>query len=66
MDYEFLKKLYLKEQDVAEMTGKAVSSLRNERHLRKGIPYLKVGGRSIRYMFQDVQDYMEARRISFE
>jgi hypothetical protein len=63
---ELLKKPYLNEVEAAELTGRAVSTLRNERHLRRGIPYLKVGRRSIRYKMEDVLSFMEGRRITFE
>lgn len=62
---ELLSKKYLNERQVSEITGRAVSTLRNERFLRKGLPYLKIGGRSIRYKTEDVLAYMEKRRISF-
>lgn len=62
---ELLKKPYLNETETAALTGRAVPTLRNERHLRRGLPYLKIGGRSIRYKLQDVIAYMEGRRISF-
>jgi hypothetical protein len=62
---ELLKKPYLNEVEVAALTGRAVSTLRNERHLRRGIPYLKVGRRSIRYKAEDIKSFMEARRITF-
>lgn len=63
---EFLKKPYLNEKEVAALTGRAVFTLRNERHLRRGLPYLKIGRRSVRYKVEDVVAYMEARRISFD
>lgn len=63
---ELLKKPYLNEAEVAAITGRAVSTLRNERHLCRGLSYLKVGGRSIRYKLQDVLIYMEKQRISFD
>lgn len=62
---ELLEKPYLSEKDVAAITGRAVSTLRNERFTRKGLPYLKIGGRSIRYKTEDVVAYMEGRRITF-
>jgi len=62
---ELLEKKYLNEKEVAAVTGRAVSTLRNERFMRKGLPYLKIGGRSIRYKNEDVISYMEGRRISF-
>ena len=63
---ELLEKTYLNEKDVAAITGRAISTLRNERFLRRGLPYLKIGGRSIRYRSQDVIAYMESRLITFD
>jgi hypothetical protein len=63
---ELLRKPYLNEMEVAAVTGRALSTLRNERFLRRGLPYLRVGGRSIRYKLEDVLAFMESRRISFE
>jgi predicted DNA-binding transcriptional regulator AlpA len=63
---QMLEKPYLNEKEVAQVTGRAVSTLRNERFMRRGLPYLKVGGRSIRYKTEDVIAFMEGRRISFE
>lgn len=63
---ELLKKPYLNETETAQLTGRAVSTLRNERFLRRGLPYLRVGGRSIRYKLDDVLSFMEGRRITFE
>jgi hypothetical protein len=62
---ELLKKPYLNEIETAAITGRAVSTLRNERHLRRGFPYLKIGHRSIRYRTADIVAAMEARRITF-
>ena len=61
-----LTKPYLNEFEAAAITGRAVSTLRNERFLRKGLPYLKVGKRSIRYKTADLVATMEERRISFD
>ncbi len=63
---ELLKKPFLNEKETAELTGRAISTLRNERHLQRGIPYLKVSRRTIRYRLDDVISFMEARRISFD
>lgn len=63
---ELRKRPYLNEKEVAALTGRSVHTLRNERHLRRGIPYCKISIRSIRYRNQDVSEFMEARRISFE
>jgi hypothetical protein len=53
------------EHQVARILGKSVQTLRNERHLRKGCPYLKLG-RSVRYRIEDVIGYMEKHRIDPE
>jgi predicted DNA-binding transcriptional regulator AlpA len=53
---------YLKEEEVSRLTGVALPTLRNTRHMGRGIPYCKVG-RSVRYCWQDVIDFMEARKI---
>lgn len=62
---ELIKKPFLNEFEVAAITGRAVSTLRNDRHLRRGLPYLKVSKRSIRYRTPDVMNFMEARPITF-
>jgi len=64
--YEFLKKPFLNEKETSKLTGRALSTLRNERHMRRGIPYLKVSQRTIRYKLEDVLSFMESRRITFE
>jgi len=61
-----LKKPYLNEVEAAAVTNRAVSTLRNDRHLRRGLPYLKIGKRAIRYKTAEVIAMMEARRISFD
>ena len=53
---------YIDEKKVSAITGRSLSTLRNDRHLRRGIPYIKIRG-SVRYCFEDVISYMEARRI---
>jgi predicted DNA-binding transcriptional regulator AlpA len=63
---QMLEKPYLNEKEVSAITGRAISTLRNERFLRRGLPYLKIGGRSIRYRSQDVIAYMESRLIIFD
>ncbi|WP_339137136.1 MAG: helix-turn-helix domain-containing protein [Candidatus Electrothrix sp. GW3-4] len=53
---------WITEKDVAEMTGRAVQTLRNDRCKCKGIPYSKIGA-SIRYKVEDVVSFMEGHRI---
>ncbi len=57
-------KRYLPEKSVSEMTGIAIPTLRNHRHLRKGIPYIKVG-RKVLYDVLDVDNHMENHKIIF-
>ena len=56
------KDKYLKEKEVAEITGRSVFTLRNDRFKQQGIPYVK-NSRQVRYSLQDVLAYMEARKI---
>ena len=62
---ELRNKPYLNEEEVAASTGKAVSSLRNDRFLRRGIPYLK-DGRRVMYLAPDVFNRMERHYITFD
>jgi hypothetical protein len=62
---DLLNKPFLNECEVSALTGRALSTLRNDRFYRRGINYLKVGGRSIRYRTPDVINFMEARPITF-
>ena len=63
---ELLNKPYLDEKEVSAITNRALSTLRNERFMRKGLPYYKIGERSVRYKTEDVISYMEGRRITFD
>lgn len=56
---------YLNEQQVSAMTGISLSKLRNDRFYRQGLPYYKVG-KSVRYGYDDVKQFMESCKISFE
>lgn len=56
---------YVDEHHVARVTGRALSTLRNERALGRGIPYYKIGS-SVRYLLADVYEFMESRRVETE
>jgi predicted DNA-binding transcriptional regulator AlpA len=56
---------YLTEQEVAALTGRAVQSLRNDRHRGRGFPYRKIG-RSVRYSLSEILTTMENQRIETE
>ena len=54
---------YLTEVEVSQITGLALSTLRNTRFQCRGLPYVKIG-RAVRYDLRDVVRYMEARKIT--
>jgi hypothetical protein len=56
---------YLNETEVGHLTKRALSTLRNERFNRRGIPYIKIG-KSVRYNKKDVIDFMEQRKVFTE
>jgi len=60
-----IKPQYLTERQVAEITSIAVQTLRNDRHLGRGIPYVKLD-KSVRYNLADAIQYMERRKIQTE
>jgi hypothetical protein len=55
-------KIYINEYEVSKITGRAVQTLRNDRHKRRGIPYYKLG-RSVRYLAEEVYSFVERHRI---
>jgi predicted DNA-binding transcriptional regulator AlpA len=59
------EQILVNEHEAAKRTGKAVQSLRNDRHNRRGLPYVKLG-RSVRYSLADIDSYIRAHRISFD
>jgi len=64
MNENDLNKLqYVTEVVVSQITGRALSTLRGDRHKGCGIPYYKMG-KSVRYRLSDVYAYMEDRRIN--
>lgn len=56
---------YLTEQEVSEITARALSTLRNDRFHKRNLPYYKLG-RSVRYKLEDVVEYMESRKVETE
>ena len=55
----------LDEHQTSRVVLRAVQSLRNDRHMRRGIPYCKIG-RSVRYLLSDIQAYLEKNRVDPE
>lgn len=56
--------IWLTEKQVALLTSLSVSTLRNHRQRRMGIPYVKLG-RSVRYALRAVEEYMNAHAITY-
>lgn len=61
MDNDF----FLTENEVAKITGLALTTLRNWRSKKQGPPYCKVS-RAVRYPLKDLHKYMEKHKISPE
>jgi hypothetical protein len=59
-----IEKKYLNEKEVSRITGFKLPTLRNHRHMGIGIPYIKASVRAVRYDFDDVVQYMTARKIN--
>jgi hypothetical protein len=57
-----MEKQYITEEKVSDITGIALSTLRNDRLYKRKIPYIKVG-RSVRYDHDDVIKFMESCKI---
>jgi hypothetical protein len=53
------------EIEAAKILGRAVQTLRNDRHLRQGPAYIKLG-RSVRYQVKDLIDYLQRNKIDPE
>ena len=53
------------EVKAAEVLNISVQTARNWRCLRKGPPYIKLG-RSVRYRIEDLEDFINSRRIDPE
>jgi len=64
-DYSRQADTILNEHEAAKAVGKSVQTLRNDRHLRRGCPYVKLG-RSVRYLLSDIQNYLQKHRIDPE
>ena len=58
-----MKEKWIDEKEVSEITGRALPTLRNDRTRGQGIPYSKIG-RSVRYLYADVIEFMRARKVT--
>ena len=52
----------LTETRVSELTDIPISTLRSHRHLRRGLPYVKIGG-LVRYKCTEVELYLSKHTI---
>ncbi|OCB21290.1 hypothetical protein A5674_03230 [Mycobacterium malmoense] len=50
-------------RQLADFLGTTEASLAQDRYLRRGVPYTRVG-RRIRYLREDVMKYLQANRIN--
>jgi hypothetical protein len=53
----------LDEREVSRLTGRSVASLRRDRRLKVGIPYIKIGA-LVRYDPRDILDYLEKNKCA--
>jgi hypothetical protein len=53
---------YISEAEVSQITGRALPTLRKDRHYQRGIPYYRVG-RQIRYRVEDIEKFMAGCRV---
>jgi hypothetical protein len=53
------------EKETARIMKRGVQTLRNDRALRRGLPFVKVG-RSVRYDLEDIRKYIEQNRVNTE
>ena len=60
-----MDKKYLTEREAAEILGKQVQTLRNDRSNGRGPIYIKAGG-AVRYDIDDIHLYMSENRIKPE
>ena len=59
---ETVKKRFFNEHETAKITSISVKTLRNQRCLGEGIPYIKLR-RSVRYDYEVVVRYMKEREV---
>ena len=54
----------LTEAEAAEYLGFSKQTLANWRHRRQGPPYVKVGGKAIRYLRADLDAFLDSWRVN--
>ncbi|MBZ0265310.1 helix-turn-helix domain-containing protein [bacterium] len=61
---EYKMKRLLTEQEVSELTGRAVKTLQQDRCKSCGIPYIKMG-KSVRYDMNDIENFIDSHRVTY-
>ena len=62
LDLHKTPKRLFTEKEVSAMTGIPVMTLRSHRHLRRGLPYVKIGA-LVRYDEASVEQYLDEKSI---
>lgn len=57
-----METILINEKEAAKMTGRAIQTLRNDRHRNQGMPYLKIG-RRVLYSIEDIRAFIDNHRI---
>jgi len=57
-----METILINEKEAAKMTGRAIQTLRNDRHRDRGMPYLKIG-RRVLYSIEDIRAFIDSHRI---
>ena len=65
MPPELSRNQIVNETKASEILCRAIQTIRNDRHTKKGAPYFKIG-RSVRYRVGDLLEYLERQRIDPE
>ena len=58
-------KIYIREEEVVEVSSIPLKTLRQDRYLKKGIPYIKKN-RSVYYNINDILEFMESNKVKTE
>ena len=53
---------FINEAEVSRITGRAVPTLRNDRHKGQGLPFYKIG-KSVRYRLDEILKIMNSHKI---
>jgi len=62
MTFKEIQVQFVSEKEISQVVGRSIFTLRNDRHLGRGFPYVK-NGRQVRYCIQEVLNIMEGQKI---